>query len=175
MSNAKIFVIYHVPGTLVKSEVYAPIAVGNNVNRFDKNAFLRDNVGENISSLNKTYNELTAIYWVFKHLNEFKDIQYIGFSHYRRLFCFYRNDKKSYVKREVDFARVDTNEKELDEIFKHYDFVAPCPMRYKSVKKHYDRSHNKVDVDVLIDTIKNGFPDYYDDAVSYFKGCEEYL
>ena len=175
MSKAKIFVIYHTQGQVVKSDVYQPICVGNNKKNFDPKVFLRDDTGENIAKLNATYNELTAIYWVYKHLKEFDDIEYVGFSHYRRLFCFYLNDKKSYVKRKVNTDMIVTNELELESIFKEYDLVAPCPMRYRSVKHHYDQTHNKHDINTLLDVIKEKHEKYYDAALDYFMNDGEFL
>ena len=45
---------------------------------------LHDNDGENISSKNPMYCELTAQYWAWKNA----DADYYGFCHYRRYFDF---------------------------------------------------------------------------------------
>lgn len=43
---------------------------------------LQDNTGENISSKNRQYCELTGLFWIWKHC----DSDFIGISHYRRRF-----------------------------------------------------------------------------------------
>ena len=43
---------------------------------------LRDDAGDNISALNRYYNELSCLYWVWKNT----DHRYSGICHYRRLF-----------------------------------------------------------------------------------------
>ncbi len=45
-----------------------------------------DNSGDNISIHNKLLNEMTSIYWAWKHYREIGDPDYIGFNHYRRFF-----------------------------------------------------------------------------------------
>lgn len=52
-----------------------------------------DNTGDNISSKNKIYGELTANYWVWKNL---KGLDAIGISHYRRYLMPYSWLKKTF-------------------------------------------------------------------------------
>lgn len=59
-----------------------PVIIGNN----NSTTFLSENVGINISNLNKYYAELTGLYWVFKNRIEYhNDDDFVGFCHYRRL------------------------------------------------------------------------------------------
>lgn len=44
-----------------------------------------DNTDDNISNLNGILNELTSIYWMWSHLDQFKE-DYIGHNHYRLFF-----------------------------------------------------------------------------------------
>lgn len=174
MSNSsKIFVIYHQPGIPFKSDVFTPIAVGKNKDLFSE-GYLRDDIGENIADKNSTYNELTAIYWVYKHIDEFKDVEYFGFSHYRRLFCFNGN-KKAYVRKQIDEKLVAINSTGIDSIFRNYGFVAPRASHYTSVRKHYEKSHNKTDLDNLLKAIENVAPSYLEDAKEYFESKNEFL
>ena len=171
-NKSKIFVIYHKAENPIFSDVYQPLLVGSN--KHSNNIFLYDDVGENISLKNKVYNEMTGIYWVFSHLNEFADVEYIGFSHYRRLFCFNGN-KMAYVRKNTNNNLVEVNGKVINDIFTKYGFIAPRPNHYKSVKKHYEKSHNKEDVELLIKCIEQISPKYIKDAIEYLNGNNEYL
>ena len=51
--------------------------------------------GENISHLNKYYGELTGLYWIWKNkLKDLNDNDWIGTSHYRKLWLNNLYDKK---------------------------------------------------------------------------------
>ena len=88
--NAKIFVICHDPDKIDErlfSSPYVPICVGNRKDEFPS-YFLRDDEGDNIADKNGVFNEMTAIYWVYKHLIELGNPDVIGFVHYRRFLAF---------------------------------------------------------------------------------------
>lgn len=172
--KGKIFVIYHTPSEVISNSVYTPIAVGKNKDQFPS-TFLRDDVGENIAEKNAQYNEMTAIYWVFQHLNEFKDTDLIGFSHYRRLFCFSELSQPVFVKRKPVKKFIDVDDDKLGVIFKNYDFVCAYPSKCNSVIKHYDKSHNKGDLLILLNIIKKDFPNYFEYAKEYLNGDKNYL
>jgi hypothetical protein len=67
---------------------YKTIKVGNIVSNelAVSKGWLVDNEGENISSENPWYCELTAQYWGWKNIH---DVKYIGLTHYRRFFFDY--------------------------------------------------------------------------------------
>ena len=64
---------------------------------------LGDDTGENISHLNLTLNEMTAIYWAWKNYDKIGNPDYIGLNHYRRFF--------------------DINYSKIDRILAKYDFI----------------------------------------------------
>ena len=98
-NKLKILVSYHKPSTLIKNDIFIPIHVGRDlkdkeskdgkINLDDYNWLLEnmigDNTGDNISSKNRKYCELTAIYWAWKNYEKIGNPEYIGFMHYRRL------------------------------------------------------------------------------------------
>lgn len=85
--NVKIFVLQHAPCELpdcfADRTVYTPIQCGRSVNP-PIEGILGDDQGDNISALNARYNEMTAIYWVFRHYGEIGNPEFVGFDHYRR-------------------------------------------------------------------------------------------
>ncbi len=71
------------PPCFGNTEIYTPIQCGREINP-PLPGILGDDTGDNISRLNVRYNEMTAIYWIARHLGEIGDPEYIGFDHYRR-------------------------------------------------------------------------------------------
>lgn len=175
MNKGKIFVIYHSLKDAIKSAVYCPIAVGPNKDNFDSD-FLRDDIGENIAEKNSRYNELTAIYWVFKHIDEFKDYEYIGFCHYRRFFCFNGLDQTAYVKKNIDQSLIDVDNDKLNKFFRDYVFICPRGNYYRSIRRHYEKVHDKEkhDIDRLLGIIEKSEPGYKKAAIEYLEGQKEY-
>ena len=174
MSKTKLFVIYHKPEELIKDEIYTPICVGPNKDQFTDD-YLRDDLGDNISNKNSSYNELTAIYWVYKHLYQFENVDNIGFCHYRRLFAFSDLSKTAFVRKANDPQYTAVSDNQFDSYFKDYDFILPCPTTNKTVRKHYEKSHNKEDIDLLLDIIKETHFEYYKAALEYVGQYREYL
>lgn len=101
-SKIKILIGYHRPSVLLESDIYEPIHLGravameaskDGVLSAQSKGWLLDNMigddtGDNISCLNRTYNELTGIYWAWKNYKILGDPEYVGFMHYRRHFMF---------------------------------------------------------------------------------------
>ena len=85
--NCKILVCCHKDDIYVNQEPYLPLQVGKALSDLDL-GLLGDNTGDNISVKNKSYCELTGLYWAWKNL---KGIDVIGLCHYRRYF-----DKRSF-------------------------------------------------------------------------------
>lgn len=89
--NVKILVAQHKEANVFQNDVYTPIHVGKSLSNKNLN-ILGDDSGDNISSLNPAYCELTAQYWAWKNL----DVEYIGLCHYRRYF------EKEYTERNIE-------------------------------------------------------------------------
>ena len=85
--NIKIFVFQHfpcrLPGLFADRSVYVPVQCGRAL-WCPIPGTLGDDTGDNISLLNKRFNEMTAIYWIAKHYEEVGNPDYVGFGHYRR-------------------------------------------------------------------------------------------
>lgn len=85
MKRIKNFVAVHKKAPLYGDESYQFIHVGAQRNPIEIDGAVKDNEYEdNISSKNDIYCELTGYYHIWKHV---KDIDYVGFCHYRRFFA----------------------------------------------------------------------------------------
>lgn len=93
----KILVCYHKRDILLKNEIFLPIHLGRAT--FDNSEqdqekhwlyenLVGDNTGDNISSKNNDYCELTGIYWAWKNYDKLGNPDFIGFMHYRRWLSF---------------------------------------------------------------------------------------
>ncbi|MBR2773071.1 MAG: DUF4422 domain-containing protein [Bacteroidales bacterium] len=104
MKEIKIFVFQHTPCQLPQCfsdrSIYVPVQCGRAINEKIPGT-IDDNTGNNISSLNIRFNEMTAIYWIAYHYEEIGNPEYIGFNHYRR----YLNWNKEMLSRHTVIAR----------------------------------------------------------------------
>ena len=104
VSMFKIFTIYHRPACIPKDEGYSPLLVGNSVfltknkdgcnseedlhKNFSNSFYVDDSCPDNLSSKNRSINEMSGIYWIWKKLESFPEAEFIGITHYRRFFIF---------------------------------------------------------------------------------------
>ena len=91
MKNIKIAVACHKPSVLPDNSLFMPVQVGSAIAANRMAGMMHDDGGENISTKNPYYCELTAQYWTWKNV----EADYYGLCHYRRFLCF----------REVDAPR----------------------------------------------------------------------
>lgn len=181
MGKLTIFLSYHKNSPCYKSEVFLPIQVGaENSEKID--FALHDNEGENISTLNPYYCELTGHYWVLKnYLKTCNTDDYIGFAHYRRLPDLDNISDKDFPaiygmghSESVEFFKK-LNTLNLYELCKPYDVIYPCSCyMYKNtvnpqlrdneehfdVYEHFRQEHGNDLLDVLKDVIQKYYPDY---------------
>lgn len=149
--NVKFFVITHKPLKVKLPENYIPVKVGS---REDFNDYISDSTGDNISSKNSNYCELTAIYWIWKNY-ELPD--YIGICHYRRYFV------------KGIFSRF-FNYNDVKRIMKKHDIILPFPYHLKkdTVWDFFVKSKScgkEEDLEILRDLIKKDYNDYYDSFI----------
>lgn len=111
-------------------------------------------IEDTITDWNAFYSELTMTYWLWKN-HKLKD--YVGICQYRRYFEFMDDIPN------------------MDEIFKEYDVILPTPYQLSyNVKTHYFYCHNVLDIDILMDIIKEKYPQYLEEAETVMKGKEFY-
>lgn len=73
----------HKPYRTPDDPAYLPLHVGAALHPDVLPGIQGDDEGDNISRLNASYSELTALYWMWKNC----DADYKGLVHYRRLFA----------------------------------------------------------------------------------------
>lgn len=187
----KIFSFHYKPGPLVTVDpIYIPIFSGKNGSH-KTCMMIGDDTGENISSKNKYYSELTGIYWAWK--NQHADI--IGSCHYRRFFT-NKTEPLSYkIKRLLyfpiglyrkRFGLLYTNnlplfekailtESEIHEIFDTYDVILPQHRKFRySVREHYRRYHDLRDLDLMEAILREKCPEYLPAFESVMSGNRLY-
>jgi len=144
----KIYIATHKKVEFPQNEIYLPIQVGAEINS-DIGVELKDNMGENISNKNKSFCELTLLYWMWKNCEE--DI--IGLVHYRRYFfdTMFKNKKEDILK-----------EDKINSLLKKYTLIVP-KKRYlgrRTVYKQYEELHNIKDLEECKKIIEEKYPDY---------------
>lgn len=122
---------------ILRDDFIIPIQVGKALNDSCIEE-VTDNTGNNISDKNKIYCELTALYWIWKNTNE----EYVGLYHYRRQF--------------------NISKKEILKILEDADIIMPKRKLFRmSIKEQYIREHGENEWNILMDILKEMYPEYY--------------
>lgn len=184
MRDIKIFVT-HTPNkemVQISNSLYYNVIAGSD---FQKNpvpaGMYQDNQGENISSKNKSYCELTTQYWAWKN----QKADYYGFCHYRRFFSFNSEKIKESDWGTVEYQVLDQhavselklNEKDMQSYIEKYDFLIAEGINTerlgaKSVYEHYKNAkelHIK-DLDTFLEIIDEKYPALSETAQEYVRG-----
>lgn len=179
--NIKIYVAYHKKSAVLYNDYLYPIQVGasNSSEHFD--GMLRDDSGDNISSRNRSYGEMTAQYWAWKN----DDADYYGFFHYRRLLSFSENKypvsrfeevEEEYLS-DKNLQKLNLTKENMREIINGYDIITSSPVRLKNLRISFKNNYKQYtaakyqhheDIDLLLELIKEKTPQYYKQACRYF-------
>lgn len=153
MSVIKIIVATHIKFIMPQDkELYLPIHVGCEGKK--DLGFQGDNTGDNISSLNPYYCELTGLYWAWKNL----DCDYLGLVHYRRYFTKKSQRYSDYISMdEVVLSRGD-----LDNLLSQNDVLVPKKRRYyiETLYSHYAHTLDGSHLDLARKIIEEKNPEY---------------
>ncbi|MCH3831560.1 glycosyl transferase, partial [Campylobacter jejuni subsp. jejuni] len=201
----KIFIGYHKPDFLIKSNIFEPIFLGREIYTqetkdgyitdsgfsFLSENMLQDNIGFNISHLNRYFCELTGIYWIWKNYSNLYNLDYIGFMHYRRHFIskdlssFLKLDsdaRYSYIINKIDYTYI----KYINDFLKdkiECDLIIPYMFDFKkslfheiNIEEFFCRQHGLTNASfkTLEYIIKYKYPDYYDIFIEFSKGTAYY-
>lgn len=131
MMDLKVIVATHKRYDIPKRNYLYPVFAGATLSKEDL-PYQRDDEGDNISDKNKTYCELTALYWAYKHIKA----DYIGLCHYRRYF---------------DLSG--TTE---------FDVILPKKRHYyiETVYDQFSHAHGSLGLDNMRKVLEECYPDY---------------
>lgn len=160
MSRTKIFIVSHKNIELPRLEGYqviSPRAQNTNI----KDA-IYDDCGENISSKNPNYSELSSLYCIWKNqLNSGHD--YYGLCHYRRFFGIIR----PFLKPEI--LTVD----QADKFLNRYDIILPQRIWFDSMSVRTQLVRTSVDKENYLQirrVVAQIYPDYLQDYDTIMRG-----
>lgn len=163
MKNVKIVIAAHKKYRMPQDKCYLPLHVGAEGKKNPDGTpldlgYVKDNTGDNISSKNASFCELTGLYWAWKNLVA----DYIGLVHYRRHFC--------YKKKSSDPFDNILNASEVQELLIKYDVIVPTKRHYyiETLYSHYAHTHYASQLDETRKIIYEQYPEYlvdYDKVV----------
>lgn len=156
--DIKIIIATHKKFDLPESDVFLPVHGGRNgASELD---YTGDDTGDHISEKNKTFCELTTLYWAWKNL----DYDTLGLFHYRRYFDVEnRLDKVNDVRflSQEEFGNYSFSKETIESYLKKYDVILPKQKTYDtSLEKDYGYCHSVTDFNFLTETINEMYPEY---------------
>lgn len=165
--DIKIYVATTIRCAFPKDSRYVPIYLGESALAAPPGS-LTDRAGDNISTKNLLYNELTGLYWIWKNA-PYSD--YVGLCQYRRYFLF--NPDAVQTK---NLARaVDTSP--LEGMLREADVILPLrsPLGTDTIESHYVKNHRAEDLSVIKEIIREKFPVYVPAMESVLASHEVYF
>ena len=178
--NCKILICCHKPCELPPNPdgLFLPIQVGAAISDADLGMQRDDQVNgepcDNISAKNKSYCEITALYWAWKNIKKlYPNIEYIGLNHYRRYFCFEKKFSvyEDTVKNERNLNGYRLCKESLQKILSKNKIIIAKKHFYKfSMFFAYCLFYVSEDYRILKQTIQCDFPEFYK---SFIKGMEK--
>ncbi|MBP5352236.1 MAG: DUF4422 domain-containing protein [Alphaproteobacteria bacterium] len=210
--KVKILVAYHKPFSLLKDDIFVPVHGGRAVAeekskdgsasqkdlKWLKNNTIGDNVGDNISNLNRFLNEMTVVYWAWKNQKTIGNPDFIGLTHYRRHFILDDADNYSdkqwlpessvYVYEKINdkYKNLVGDPDKLTNLLKKYDII--CSHKYdannlndghtyKSCKERFIVVSKSKGIwyDKMSNIIKKDFPEYKEELDYLNKHASHYL
>lgn len=163
----EILVVAHKPAVVPDNPLLKSIQVGAALSDNKLKVDYFDNDGDNMSTLNRSYCELTAIYWAWKNL----DSDYYGLFHYRRYFSFsdaQENDLRSgiaYPTVENALPSLNLEESAMRDVIESHDLIIPRKedtanaTHDSSIYEQYRNEHYIKDLDFCLDYVTKNYPE----------------
>ena len=194
----KIFVVYYKPAPLIKTEIFEPIQAGRKIANTPSRQgtftpeqitwlnqnMIGDDTGENISELNRSFAETTALYWIWKNTTS----PFVGMFQYRRVLSI--NDHPHYpmvkfpsmrflhlgIKHLEGFPKQFLHDLELEKKFilpwfATHDILLAEPIKVKTYEQ-YKQEHNIADLDRALAILNQKYPQMYDFAIENINSDE---
>lgn len=152
----------HKPYRMPSDPIYMPMQVGKALHPDTDlgEEFVPDNTGDNISMLNASYSELTALYWMWKNC----DADFKGLVHYRRHFGTHNFIKRTFAHDRFD--RIATHSDVLsllkgDARHPAIDIIVPVRRHYyiESVYSHYSHTFDARQFDEVRKVLQEMHPE----------------
>ncbi len=174
--DIKIFVACDKNSYVPDNPFLFPIQVGSALSKQRYVNMLHDDVGDNISRKNRSYCELTALYWMWKN----QDCDYYGLFHYRRYMCFNESLKDDDTLgnvlcdtlNESNLEKLGITSDLMESYISAHDAIVVRPRKIlavDSVYKEYGEPYTQhiEDLDVVIDIIHEKYP-MFDESVNEY-------
>ena len=188
-SKIKILVCCHKPCELPQDNIFLPIHVGAALSDMSLGIQRDDQLNgepcDNISSKNRSFCELTAIYWAWKNIKKiYPELQYIGLNHYRRFFSFNETrltasgipkDVKNIAQYKLDKSKIESW------LSSNKVITTPKAHLKTSVASGYEHAHYSSDLRIVHDIVREEFPESlqaFNDVLlgcNYFYDCNMFI
>ena len=172
-----IFVVHHRPFWTYESSLFQPIQAGKHSSLVALN-MIGDDTGDNISSKNPLYCEMTAIYWAWKNRSPG---DFVGFFHYRR----YLNSNPSGSPLSLSNWRVSgripaesfIDEQAICELMREYDILLPHPLQFRreTIAQQYCKAHDSKSWNILEELLQELYPEHWPIVERTFNKHEGYM
>jgi len=168
LKNVKLIVATHKKFQMPKdTNLYLPLHVGREGK--EDLGYIGDNTGDNISSLNPYYCELTGLYWAWKNL----ECDYLGLVHYRRYFT---NKNQPYTDN-IKIDDVILSQNDVEEMLDETDVIVPIKRKYyiETLYSHYAHTLDGSHLDKTRKVIAEISPDYLESYDKVMKQRSGYM
>lgn len=193
-NTIRILVCYHSDKHVFKNSVLKPIELGRALARAEGAPggrlpdMLGDDTGDNISTLNPMFCEMTALYWAWRNYAELGNPDYCGLMHYRRLLHFASSDSLGIyrIQSPLEVAPASIAPEIIHRVVPQYDICvkAPIGITYEdkngeplmyTVMGQYLEAHADRYLVNAFNLVSEKYPDYIDDIKSYSNSTAHYL
>lgn len=167
MKKIKIIVATHKKYQMPSDKMYLPVQVGKEGK--ENIGYQPDNEGDNISSKNPYFCELTGLYWAWKNL----DADYIGLAHYRRHFSINKVIPRNENKKFECILKQD----ETDKILDNTDIILPKKRNYyiENLYSHYEHTMFIEPLDETRKIIQEKYPEYLEEFEKLHKRTSAHM
>jgi len=148
-----ILVTTHRPYWFPEDGPYLPVQVGAGFQAPIPSVEYADNQGDNIGEKNRTFCELTGLYWAWKNL----DADVYGLCHYRR----YMGNRRWWKPKKERLLK----EKEIRRMLSGRDLILPTKRHYwiETIGSHYAHAHHIEDLQCVEEILSERYHEYLPD------------